>query len=198
MPYWSRRNFISLGMVTSGHDPDQDRIDHLAMSVFYGSRKVWEFSWIVKEDAERFGIMRHAVSLVNRLREFKLPLVVFNAPMELSFFRAECRRTGTSLDTRRLYVIDPLIIDYHYRKQTRPVNAFKRECELATRYGLLPPMCDALADATAVGYIAIAQSLHHSAIASASVMQLHRSQMIWYKEWNKKYHIDAPSWPFGI
>lgn len=229
MTNWPDKAFIVVDTETTGLSFIEDRIINLGVAVFHGGQYVHGWDWLINTakpsapeavavhkitDAIRWQegrpaeiVMRELETLINRAREHKMPVVMFNAPFDMSMIRAEFRRNNRPLDPTDLYVIDPLVIDRHYQKHipvfTKP---HMRLVSMAGRYGVVSPEHRALADAKTTGYIAIGQSLHHSAIRPLSVMELHRRQEKWYEEWTtvflnyakkKSFEVTIPAWPYG-
>lgn len=112
------------------------------------------------------------------------PLVVFNAPYDLTLLEVENQRHGVRPLADRLGgviapVIDPLVID----KQLDPRRPGGRQLStLAAIYGVqLLNAHDALADARAAAQIA-ARMLKHETLRPMTVAELHSAQITWKRE----------------
>lgn len=227
--FWPNRSFVAIDTETTGLNFEHDRPIQVAMAVFLKSQLVWQFNWFsntahpsakealdvhhISDDWRQANgissrdIMQHLLTLFNRCSERNTPVIAFNAPFDFSMIRAEMKRYHMHLDTSRLYVIDPLVIDRHYERNipifTKP---YMRLGQMAARYGLSAPNHNALNDAICAGYLASAQSVHHSAIRTNSPRDIHKLQTDWYADFRakisafgekKKINIITPDWPFG-
>ncbi|CAN5132761.1 hypothetical protein BH11ACT3_BH11ACT3_07970 [soil metagenome] len=109
-----------------------------------------------------------------------LPVVVYNAPYDLSLLDRECRRNRLTPIETPAPVIDPLVIDKavdRYRKGKRTLVA------AAERYGVsLEDAHDAGADAIAAGRVAQAIARAFPDELDIPLADLHGRQEIWYRE----------------
>lgn len=227
--YWPNRSFVSFDTETTGLSVTDDRLIQAGLSVFLKGQHIWDFNWYSsvsipsKPDAVAVhnitdewrwangihsrSICQHLLTMFNRLRETNQPLIVFNAPFDMALLRAEFRRFNMNLNLEGLYVIDPLVIDRHFQKNipvfTKP---WMRLGQMAARYGVSAPNHNALDDARCAGYIAVAQSIHHSTIRTCTIRDLHMRQTQWYEEFRLKVeqigakkHVNflVPPWPWG-
>ncbi|GAA1238250.1 3'-5' exonuclease [Kitasatospora nipponensis] len=113
-----------------------------------------------------------------------VPLVVMNAPYDLTLLDRELRRHGLgSLETflagAELLVVDPRVLDKHldrYRKGRRTLT------DLCAHYGVeLRGAHDAAADATAALELVRAIGIRHrSALGDVSPGELHLRQRVWH------------------
>jgi DNA polymerase III subunit epsilon len=227
--YWANKSFVAFDTETTGLDFENDRMIQGALAVFLKGQNVWNWDWLIntrKESSpEALGVhgisdelryttgtdaksvCLHLRALFCRMRDRNSPLVAFNAPFDFSMVRAEFKRFKINMDWKGLHVIDPLTIDRHYQKNVPVFTApFMRQVEMAARYGVSAPTHNALDDAICTGHIALAQTLHHSAIRTASPIEMDRRQAQWHQEWaakvtaftNKKgLEWSIPAWPFG-
>lgn len=110
----------------------------------------------------------------------ELPLVVYNAPYDLSLLRFEAERHAVAPLVEPAPVIDPLVIDKavdRYRKGKRTLEA------AAAHYGVsLDGAHDAGVDAIAAGHVARAIVEAHAAKLPASLPELHASQVTWHEQ----------------
>ena len=109
-----------------------------------------------------------------------IPLVVYNAPYDLTLLDRECRRHTVAPVVGSMTVIDPLVIDKavdRYRKG-------KRTLEVTTGiYGVaLDDAHDAGSDAIAAGRVAQAMLIKYPDELGIPVADLHGRQEIWYAE----------------
>ena len=109
-----------------------------------------------------------------------MPLVVYNAPYDLTLLDRECRRYGIDPILRPGPVIDPLVIDKavdRYRKGKRTLEV------TAALYGVsLDDAHDAGSDAIAAGRVAQALAVAYPAELGVPLADLHRAQVTWYAE----------------
>lgn len=109
-----------------------------------------------------------------------MPLVVYNAPYDLTLLDRECRRHGIPVVDPLPLVIDPLVIDKavdRYRKGKRTLEV------AAEHYGVsLEGAHDAAADAIAAGRLARALARAFPDEVAVSPADLHGRQEVWYGE----------------
>jgi DNA polymerase-3 subunit epsilon len=135
------------------------------------------------------------------------PLVVFNAPFDLTLLEAELERHGLKALRDRVPavapIVDPLIIDRaldRYRKGSRTLEA---QC---THYGVaIENAHDACADAAAAMEVARVQAGRFPEVAEASLADLHARQAEWkaaaeadfaaYKARRGESFTPEPGWP---
>ncbi len=121
-----------------------------------------------------------------------LPVVIFNAPYDLTLLDAEAVRCGLPrLATRswwsRAWVVDPLVIDRgvdRYRKGKRTLGA------TAEHYEVQPwDAHSALGDAVAAVAVAREMVADHDLIRHADAETLHSAQVGWHHDW--AVHLQA-------
>lgn len=109
-----------------------------------------------------------------------LPVVVYNAPYDLSLLDRECRRNELEPLIEPGPIIDPLVLDKKvdtYRRGKRTLEA------AAAHYGVeLDDAHDAGADAIAAGRVALALLASHPDELDISIADLHGRQELWYAE----------------
>lgn len=110
-----------------------------------------------------------------------IPLVVYNAPYDLTLLNNEALRHGLEVIADPTPVIDPLVIDKaldRFRKGKRTLEA------ASAHYGVaLTDAHDASADAIAAGRVAQAIARAHSAkIGALTPQELHAQQVSWAAE----------------
>ena len=115
-----------------------------------------------------------------------LPVVIFNAPYDLTLLDAEAVRSGLPrLGTRpwwpQAWVIDPFVIDRgvdRYRKGKRTLGA------TAEHYEVQPWAAhSALGDAVAAVAVAREMVVDHDLIRHADAQTLHSAQVGWHHDW---------------
>ncbi|UQN13721.1 3'-5' exonuclease [Gulosibacter sp. ACHW.36C] len=109
-----------------------------------------------------------------------IPLVVYNAPYDLSLLAAECARHQLAMPDLGKVVVDPLIIDKQvdrYRKGGRKLGT------TAEAYGVeLFDAHDASADAVAAGRVAIAIARKFPQEVDVPLAELFDAQVRWHDE----------------
>jgi len=107
-----------------------------------------------------------------------LPLVIYNAPYDLTLLEHEAARYGFEPIRDPAPVIDPLVIDKavdRYRKGKRTLEA------ACAHYGVtLDGAHDASIDAIAAGHVARALMTRHSDALPATLTELHAAQVGWH------------------
>lgn len=107
----------------------------------------------------------------------RLPLVIYNAPFDLTLLVAECRRYGIEPPVLGPQVIDPLVIDKavdRYRKGKRTLG------DAAAVYGVeLLDAHDAADDAVAAGRVALAMAAKYPDELGIALEELHAKQVAW-------------------
>jgi DNA polymerase-3 subunit epsilon len=121
--------------------------------------------------------------IVEALRELLasgLPIVIYNAPYDLTLLDREARRYGIEPLSGPMPIIDPLVIDkavdkYRKGKRTLTVTAEFYGVELLDAH-------DAGADAIAAGRVAQAVAHKHAQALAIPVAELHSRQAVWFRE----------------
>lgn len=126
------------------------------------------------------------LGVLHQCLQADLPLVIYNAPYDLTLLDREARRNDHPaltdlLDGCSLWVIDPLVIERHFGKRGMSntlVNA-------AQRYGIPLPgdAHNAGVDAFMAAQVAIAQANAHPEIAMMSLPDLQRWQASTHAGW---------------
>ena len=107
-----------------------------------------------------------------------MPLVVYNAPYDLSLLAAECLRHGLAPLEIPGPVIDPLVIDQAVDRYRRGKRTLEVTAEL---YGVtLDGAHDAGADAIAAGRLAQALAARYPNELDIPLVDLHGRQENWY------------------
>ncbi|NLT26064.1 MAG: 3'-5' exonuclease [Microbacteriaceae bacterium] len=127
--------------------------------------------------AEVVAKVRAAIDWIGR---HGVPLVVYNAPFDLTLLAAECRRHGIDLPALGPQVVDPLVIDRavdRYRKGKRTLG------DTAAVYGVeLLDAHDASGDAVAAGQIALALARKFPDQVDIELERLHAQQVEWAEQ----------------
>ncbi|MFH0245195.1 exonuclease domain-containing protein [Streptomyces sp. HK10] len=232
MTVWYEGPLAAFDTETTGVDPERDRIVSAALVVQDApGAEVRAVRWLVdpgvpvpepaaavhgltgdhlrehgRRPAEAVGEIVRA--LVERASE-GLPLVVMNAPFDLTLLDRESRRHhGASLTdavaSPPLHVLDPRVLDKHldrYRKGRRTLAAL---CE---HYGVeLAEAHDAAADAAAALEVVREVGRRHARrLSSLSPTELHTLQSVWHaaqarglQAWFARNGSDEkvdPAWP---
>ena len=109
-----------------------------------------------------------------------MPVVVYNAPYDLSLLDRECRRHRLEPLTQVSPVIDPLVLDKAVDRYRRGKRTLEVTADL---YGvLLDDAHDAGSDAIAAGRVALALLRAYPEKLSLAVDELHDRQEVWYAE----------------
>lgn len=138
--------------------------------------------------------------------EAGIPLVVYNAPFDLTMLNAEAERHGLKpLADDFGPVIDPLIIDKHIDKYRA---GSRRLVDVCRMYGVeLGDAHNAAADAVAALSLAEKFALVGDADKIPDAEQLHLLQVLWQEEQRTSYNryrtsrgefdkMQGPGWPF--
>ncbi len=133
-----------------------------------------------------------------------IPVVVYNAPYDLTLLRHEAIRYGLTPIESPSPIIDPLVIDRamdQYRRGKRTLEA------TAVFYGVdLLDAHDAGADAIAAGRVAQAIAAKHSDRLTMSAQDLHDAQVAWsakqsasFADYMRRTHnpnfVETAGWP---
>jgi DNA polymerase-3 subunit epsilon len=202
MTYWDTRLAV-FDLETTGVDVDTSRIVSACIAVLEPDGSLHaQFTWladpeieipegasavhgITTERAREDGrtaetVVGEITATIRTLLAVGIPLVVYNAPYDLSLLDRECRRHRVEPLGSPHPVIDPLVIDKavdRYRKGKRTLVA------AAERYGVdLDDAHDAAADAIAAGRVAQAIARTFPDEVDVSFPDLHGRQQIWYAE----------------
>lgn len=115
------------------------------------------------------------------------PVVVYNAPYDLSLLAAECRRYGLPPIEHPFPVVDPLVMD-------RAVDRFRKGSNTRTLvytaelYGIaLDEAHDAGSDAIAAGRVAQALIARYPDQLDVSPADLHGRQEAWHRSWAEEF-----------
>jgi DNA polymerase-3 subunit epsilon len=202
MTYWDTRLAV-FDLETTGVDVDTSRIVSACIAVLDPDGSLHaQWNWlsdpgieipegasavhgITTERAREDGrpadqVVAEITATIRTLLALGIPLVVYNAPYDLSLLDRECRRNRIEPLGSPSPVIDPLVIDKavdRFRKGKRTLVV------AAERYGVaLDDAHDAAADAIAAGRVAQAIARAFPDEVDVSFADLHGRQQIWYAE----------------
>lgn len=134
----------------------------------------------ISEGSSPAVVIVEIIDTLKRLLEEGLPLVVYNAPYDLTLLRHEAQRYGIAALSEPQPIIDPLVIDkaldrYRKGKRTLEATALHYEVELHDAH-------DAGSDALAAGRIAQALARRYPTELKLSAAELHDKQASWFSE----------------
>ncbi len=202
MTYWDTRLAV-FDLETTGVDTDTSRIVSACIAVLEPDGSLHEqWNWLADPEidipegasdvhgistalAQAEGrtaetVVGEITATIRTLLALGIPLVVYNAPYDLSLLDRECRRHRIEPLGTPSPVIDPLVIDKavdRFRKGKRTLIA------AAERYGVdLADAHDAAADAIAAGRVAQALARTFPDEVDVAFADLHGRQQIWYAE----------------
>lgn len=125
-------------------------------------------------------VVAEVVADLRAVLERGTPLVVYNAPYDLTLLAHEAARHAVAPLVDPVPVVDPLVIDKavdRYRKGKRTLEA------AAAHYGVaLDGAHDAGVDAIAAGLVARAIAEQHAAALPATLAELHAAQVVWHEQ----------------
>jgi DNA polymerase-3 subunit epsilon len=145
---------------------------------------------IATERAQRFGrspseVVPEILAAIHSVFARGFPLVVYNAPYDLTLLAAEAARVGVPALELPAPIVDPLVLDKavdRYRKGKRTLEA------AAAQYGVpLTDAHDAAADAVAAGRLAQAIARRYAADLNLTAEQLHAAQVEWCREQTARF-----------
>jgi DNA polymerase III subunit epsilon len=204
---WHGETLAGFDLETTGTDPLEARIVTAAVVEARGGEVVRSRSWLADpgilipaQASAVHGISSERAAAEGRpgrevvaevadaLRECwarGTPVVVYNAPFDLTLLSAELLRHGLPPLGEPGPVVDPYTVDRavdRYRKGRRTLEAVCGE------YGVvLEAAHDAAADALAAVRVAGAIAARHAAVGGLTPAQLHLRQVGWYAEWATEF-----------
>ena len=203
---WHRQPLVAFDLETTGIDPHQDRVVTAAvLHIDPRDGQVETYSWLINpgcdipepatavhgittEHAQTHGrepaeALLEIAAHIGHAASTGAPLVVYNAPYDLTMLHAECARHDTVAPTVGP-VIDPLVIDRgldRYRPGSRKLTA------TAAHYGV--PISEdeahgASADALAAARVAWKLATGYpEQLGSATLVDLQAQQAAWHEDW---------------
>ena len=145
---------------------------------------------ISTERARRFGrppteVVPEIVAALRSVVARGFPVVIYNAPYDLTLLAAEAARAGVAPLPRSAAIVDPLVIDRaldRYRRGKRTLTA------AAEHYGVeLTDAHEAGADAIAAGRVAQAIARRFGPELAMSAQQLHEAQIGWCADQTERF-----------
>ena len=145
---------------------------------------------ISTERARRYGrpaaeVVPEILAAIRSVERRGIPLVVYNAPYDLTLLHREANRHGHEPLDGSGHVIDPLVVDKaldRYRKGKRTLEV------TAAVYGVdLTDAHDAAADAIAAGRLAQAMASRYSEELGVELARLHAMQADWCREQAQRF-----------
>ncbi|HEY5837080.1 3'-5' exonuclease [Streptomyces sp.] len=211
---WHEDLLVGFDLETTGTDPRQARIVTAAVTEVKAGEPIRHRAWLadpgVPIPAETTAI--HGVSTERAAAQGRpapevvaevadavrgywaagVPVVVYNAPFDLTLLDQESRRYAlpplAAPGARTGPVIDPLVMDRALDKYRRGKRTLEAACAV---YGVtLEGAHDAGADALAAVRVARALAAKYAQVGSADLWALHESQRGWYAAWAQ----DFTSW----
>lgn len=140
---------------------------------------------ITDERAQRFGrapaeVVAEILAAIRSIFGRGFPLVVYNAPYDLTLLAAEADRHRLWPLETTAPIVDPLVLDKQLDRFRRGKRTLTRAAEV---YGVvLDDAHDAGADAIAAGRVAQAIARRHAAELTIPAQQLHDAQIGWCAE----------------
>lgn len=206
MNAWGR--IVSFDLETTGVDVDTSRIVSACIAILDDAGEVvvrWDWladpgieipdgaarvHGITTEQARKHG--RPAAVVVGEIAQalrvataLDMPVVVYNAPYDLTLLDRECRRNGVPVLEDIGPIIDPLVLDKavdRYRRGKRTLEA------TAALYGVeLSDAHDAGSDAIAAGRVAQALVRAYPEELDIPTVELHYRQRTWYREQAERF-----------
>ena len=130
-------------------------------------------------------VVEQLVAALSQLVLGGTPLVIMNAPFDLTLLDREARRHGvqplTDIVGDELHVIDPRVLDKHvdtYRKGKRTLTDLCRHYDVR-----LDGAHSADGDAIATCRVAWRLGSRYPRLAELAVPELHKAQVEWHAEW---------------
>lgn len=220
---WAARGLASFDLETTGIDPARDRI----VSIGLIDEAAREYSLVVNpgvpipekasavhgiRDEDVVGAVEAGAGItwvidwLTVAIDGGIPVVVYNAPYDLSLLRAEAERHGHAPpDWNRLLVVDPMVVDWGIERGRFGPRKLTQVCEY---YDItLDDAHDSLADARAARLVALEMAARHDALRSLDDASLMEAQRTWFadrtEDWNayaakNNRSLDDPeAWPLA-
>lgn len=227
---WHEDLLVGFDLETTGTDPRHARIVTAAVTEVKGGEPVRHRKWLAdpgvpippettaihgvsteRAAAEGRPAPEVAAEIADAVRGYwaaQVPVVVYNAPFDLTLLDEELRRYAlpplVAPGGRTGPVIDPLVMDRALDKYRRGKRTLEAACRV---YGVpLEGAHEAGADALAAVRVARAIAVRFPEVGAAALAELHESQSGWYAAWaedfgawlRRKGTADAvvdPHWP---
>lgn len=229
LPGWAE-TLVVFDTETTGVSPTNSRIVSAAIAILNASGEAEErFDWLIDPGIEipdsaalvhgittemvKANGMKPEVAIsqivekISELLENGYPLVVYNAPYDLTLLRAESKRHSVAFPDEIRHVLDPLIIDKQIDRYRRGKRTLTAACG---HYGVeLLEAHDAGADAIAAGQLLQKIARKHHMSLPKLLSEMHEQQIAWaaaqaasFQEFMRKSKdpsfIADGSWPIRI
>lgn len=196
-PYW-KLPLLSLDTETTGVDSFTDRVVTCNITYDYATGvepKIYD--WIInpgvdipegasavhgitnqvaqEQGAEPAYALRNIAEHLNAWADLRLPIVVYNAPFDLTLLRSEFDRYGIECRNPFDRVIDPLVLDKgidKYRKGSRKLT------DTALHYGIILENAHS-ADADSMASVLIARAIGEKYEINVPISEVHDTQKLW-------------------
>jgi DNA polymerase-3 subunit epsilon len=207
---WHRRPFLGLDLETSGTDPERDCIVTAAVVRWGGGQETVPRSWVAvpefdipaeasavhgwsterarAEGAPPDGVLADVIAAVVAGVEQGYPLVVMNAPFDLTLLDRAARRLGIVPLAERVtpHVLDPRVLDKQvdrYRKGRRRLE------DLCTHWcaSLAGLAHDSQVDAIAACDLVYRIARRHPWLQRKTLAELHDAQVKWANQQNASF-----------
>lgn len=201
---WTKSDFLSLDLETTGVDVNTDRIVTASLLHIEPDGLIkWGGEWLADPgveipaeaeavhgvstaDARRDGLPAFQVvaeieEALDRFWDRHTPLVVANAPFDLSLLSAELMRHHQRPVTFSGGVLDPITCDRHLDKYRRGGHTLGALCRT---YGVDPGCAHSSAsDAFAAAAVMRAMVRKYQRLAAMSIGEVYIAQREWHEEW---------------
>lgn len=208
---WHEDLLVGFDLETTGTDPLRARIVTAAVTEVKDGQPVRHRAWladpgvpipaeataihgVATERAAAEGrpapeVVAEVADAVRGYWAAQVPVVVYNAPFDLTLLDAELRRYAlpplVAPGGRPGPVVDPLVIDRALDRYRRGKRTLEAACAV---YGVvLEDAHDAGADALAAVRVARALARRFPEAADADLWELHRAQSGWYAAWAEDF-----------
>lgn len=205
---WIDSAWLSLDTETTGVDTDTDRIVTASLLLVEPDGSVaWAGEWLADpgvpipleaegvhgvstEEAQRDGLPAGQVvaeieEALDRRWDRNTPLVVANAPYDLSLLSAELMRHHNRPVTFSGGVLDPIVCDRKFDKYRKGGHNLEAMCK---HYRIDPGKAHASAsDALAAVGVMRAIVAKYRALHRLSIGEMYRSQVEWHQEWAEEF-----------
>lgn len=194
--------FISIDTETTGLSFKEDRVIQFGFTLVTQSRIAFTNSFYIQTNVPNAGFEINRITdeqiasgrnpkaafteIAGIIREAKV-ICIYNAPFDLTMLANEFNRYEIPYDFTNLYVIDPLLIERHFK----PYHAkpFYRLAPTAARYGVQwdGEAHDAGSDSAASATVWLTQ--RSQLCIRKHILDLHRAQIKWYQKWAFEFEI---------
>jgi len=207
---WHRRPYLGLDLETSGTDPERDCIVTAAVVRWGGGLETVPRSWVAvpefeipaeasavhgwsterarAEGAPPDGVLADVIAAVVDGVEQGYPLVVMNAPFDLTLLDRAARRLGVRPLVERVtpYVLDPRVLDKQVDRYRR---GRRRLADLCTHWcaKLDGQAHDSQVDAIAACDLVYRIARRHPWLQRKSLADLHDAQRSWAYQQNASF-----------